>query len=271
MPTRPAPACGPEPAAPAPGAKARTRVFVPGPLTAGNDVRLPAEAVHHLRTVLRARPGDRIRLFNAGAGEMLGVLTDIGKATAAVRIEAMLRSPPEGSGPDLWLAFAPLKKTAMDVLAEKAVELGVTRLMPVLTRYTDTQRVRTDRLTAHAAGAVVQSERLDAVPVAEPVTLHRLLDDWPDDRPLLAAVESGPASPLASAAAAVPRPLRAGLLIGPEGGFAPPEVDLLRRARKVRCVGLGPRVLRAETAALAACAILQAVAGDLADRPPHRE
>lgn len=270
-PTRPSLDPEPQPTAPAVAAKARTRIFVPGPLTVGCDVAVPAEAVHHLRAVLRARPGDRVRLFNAESGEVLGVLTGIGKTTASARIDAALRGPRGGGGPDLWLAFAPIKKTAMDVLVEKAVELGVTRLMPILTRYTDSQRVRTDRLAAQTAGAVAQSERLDLVPLAEPVVLDRLLTDWPDDRPLLAAVESGPAIPLVDAAAALPRPLRAGLLIGPEGGFAPSEVDLLHRARKVRCVGLGPRVLRAETAALAACAILQAVAGDLADRPPHRE
>lgn len=251
--------------------KARTRIAVSGRFDIGSDIVLPKAAAHHVRTVLRARLGDRVRIFNTDAGEALATLTALGKATTTVQVEHMLRPPAGEDRPDLWLAFAPIKRTALDFLIEKAVELGVTRLLPVLTRYTDAQKVRLDRLDAHASAATAQCERLDTVPVTAPVDLDKLLSTWPEDRPLLVAVESGAVEPLAVAAGDLPRPLKAGLLIGPEGGFAPAEVDLIRRARTVRAVGLGPRVLRSETAALTACAILQAVAGDFDRRPPYRE
>jgi len=258
--------------APAP-AIPRTRLAVTEALSRDALITLDPERSHYLRHVLRLGVGEGVRLFNQRDGEWRGELAGTAKSGCSVRVGENLRPPaPEA---ELTLLFAPLKRTAIDLVVQKATELGVSCLQPVLTRYTDVARVNLERLAAIALEAAEQCERLSVPTVAEPRPLAAVLAEWPPEMPLLAAVEAGPAQPIAEAAARY-RGRPAGLLIGPEGGFEPAElVDLASRSFLVT-VGLGPRILKAETAALAALACWQALAGDWVGesagevRPPLR-
>jgi 16S rRNA (uracil1498-N3)-methyltransferase len=244
-----------------------TRLFVPQDLSAGATVAAEPDQAHYLSRVLRLSPGARLTLFNGRDGEWLAEIADLGKSRAALRlIECLRDQPPEGAGP--WLVFAPVKKSQTDFIVEKATELGAARLIPLLTERTQAERVRTERLRTTAREAAEQCERLDLPEIAEPVRLDRLLDGWPGDRALLVCAEAGAARPLAQVLAENPGP--AAFVTGPEGGFSASELDLMRASPLVHAVGLGPRILRAETAALTALAIHQALAGDGAERPPPR-
>ncbi len=233
------------------------RLFIAASLCAGGTAVAAAAQAHHLGTVLRRGPGDAVRLFNAADGEWAARIATLRRDRCEITIGARLRPPaPE---PDIWLAFAPLKRDATDLLAEKATELGAAALLPVLTARTQAARVNLDRLAAIATAAAEQCERLTLPRIAPPVTLPALLADWPPGRPLVAALERQGApgiAPLAGPAGLLP----AGLLIGPEGGFTGAELDLLRRHAFVVPASLGARILRAETAAIVGLALLQASA-----------
>lgn len=245
----------------------RARLLVAADLAAGAAVPVPAGPAHHLRNVLRLAPGAAVRLFNGRDGEWLARIDALGKGQADLTVLVRLR--PQTPGPDLWLCFAPVKKDAIDAIADKATELGASVLQPVFTDHTDVTRVNVERLRSHAAEAAGQSERLDAPEVRAPMALSDLLARWPGERPLAVCAEAGPARPIAEVAGElIGRP--AALLVGPEGGFAQSELDALAKLPFVRAVGLGPRILRADTAALAALACWQAVAGDGRERPPDR-
>ena len=245
----------------APRLDLRTRLYVEQPLAAGIGVELGAERCHYLRHVLRLAVGAPVALFNGDDGEWRAVIDSFGKEHCRLRIEAR-RRPPDLSRPDLWLLFAPIKRAGLELVVEKATELGVSRLVPVLTRHTDLGRLNLERLTAIATEAAGQCERLTVPEIAEPRPLARVLEAWPiGERPLLVCAESGTARPLAVAAAGL-APGPAAILVGPEGGFATSELDEIRNYPFVVGVGLGPRILRAETAAIAALAGWQAIRGD---------
>jgi len=241
-----------------------TRLYTDAPLEAGGEVPLGPDRAHQLRSVLRLQPGAAIALFNARDGEWSATVESLGKTAATARVQAQRRPPaPE---PDLWLLFAPLKSGRIDWLAEKATELGVSRLCPVLTRRTTMDRVNLGRLAANAREAAEQCERLSLPAVDEPVPLPRLLDAWAAERLILLADEAGAAPPLPAAlAGSADRPLA--VLVGPEGGFDAGERELLRSRPFVQPVTLGPRILRAETAAAAALSVVQALRGDWAVPP----
>ena len=239
------------------------RLFVEGdvPLGEGGAVPLLAGQAHYLRAVMRRGPGDAVVLFNGCDGEWLARLTRLAKGAAEAVCETRLRPQPAGPPAGPWLLFAPLKRGPVDMVAEKATELGAVRLVPVVTRRTTAARLNATRLRAHAVEAAEQCRRLTVPEVAEPVALESLATGWPTGRRLFVLAESGPAEAAASAfaqAAGAP----AALLVGPEGGFADSELDALRQLAFVTLVRLGPRILRAETAALAALSVWQAVAGD---------
>lgn len=246
------------------------RLYVHDPLGPGLSVQLDRDRAHYLKNVLRRAPGDEVGLFNGRDGEWLGRITAFGKNAAEIALDRQRR--PQAPGSDLWLAFAPIKRARIDMLAEKATELGCSVLLPVMTRRAEAQRVNIERLAAIAIEAAEQTERLDVPEVREPVAFDRLVADWPAERTLFVCAEAGAAVPIAEAVrAGMGRP--AGFLIGPEGGFDPAELDRLRKLPFAVPVGLGPRLLRAETAALAALACWQALAGDGAraeSRPPFR-
>ncbi|MEX2629818.1 MAG: 16S rRNA (uracil(1498)-N(3))-methyltransferase [Tistlia sp.] len=254
-----------------------TRLFVEDDLAAGQSVGLDRERAHFLRSVLRLAPGAALALFNGRDGEWLARLETLGKGWASVVVESRRR--PQVAEPDLWLVFAPIKRARIDFVAEKASELGCALLQPVLTRFTAVERVNVQRLAANAREAAEQCERLSVPEVREPVALDRLLGDWgglnPDGERLLVMADEGGAHdrslpPLAAAIRAAVRPpadaglppQRWALLIGPEGGFAEPERELLAGLPFVVRGTLGPRLLRADTAAVAGLALLQSEAGD---------
>lgn len=242
-----------------------TRLYVEAALGEGLTVQLEPGQAHYLRSVLRLGPGEAVALFNGRDGEWRARIDRLAKSTATLAVEARTRAQrPE---PDLWLAFAPIKRARIDFVAQKATELGAAVLWPVMTRRTMVDRVNVDRLAANAVEAAEQSDRLTVPEVREPVTLDRLVAEWPEDRTLILCDETGAdgkvpgiAAALLAAGPAVRG--RVGFVIGPEGGFAQEELDRLRKLPFVTAVGLGPRLLRADTAALAALAVWQAVAGD---------
>lgn len=237
----------------------RPRVHVRETLAEGGRAALAAAAAHHLGTVLRLGPGDAVAAFNSRDGEFLCRITGTGRGRIDLAVERRLRAPE--LEPDLWLLFAPLKRARLDWLIEKGTELGVSVFLPVWTGRTQPERVNGNRLHVHAEGAAAQCGRLSVPELRAPAPLASVLAAWPQERALALCDETGAGRPLAEAAAGwSSRP--AAVLVGPEGGFAETELDALAKLSFVNRVGLGPRVLRAETAALAAVAVLQAIAGD---------
>ncbi|HWY61639.1 MAG TPA: 16S rRNA (uracil(1498)-N(3))-methyltransferase [Rhizomicrobium sp.] len=223
----------------------------------------PSEAqTHYLLHVMRAKAGQRVSLFNGRDGEWLAEIKAASKR--GLSLTCLKQTLGQAGVPDLWLAFAPIKKTPSDYLAQKATELGVSVLQPIFTRRTIVARVNAERMTANAVEAAEQSGRLSVPEIREAVSLEKLLAAWPKERRVFfcdevgATATAGDAVPLAKAARAAP----AAIFTGPEGGFDPAERDMLRAQSFVTPVTLGPRILRADTAALAALAIWQAVAGD---------
>ena len=244
---------------------AKARLYLSGELAAGAAITLAEPQAHYLKNVLRLEAGATLALFNGRDGEWAARIDGFAKRTGTVTIMKQCR--PQAPEPDLWLLFAPLKRARVDFLVEKATELGVSRLCPVVTRRTVAERVNLERLRAHAIEAAEQTERLSVPALIEPEPLHGLMARWPAGRRLLLCDESGAAPPIA----AILRESQAeawAVLVGPEGGFAETELDALRKLAFVSPVGLGPRVLRADTAAVAALAVLQAMAGDW--RTPRR-
>jgi len=240
----------------------KLRLFVPDDLTAGATVALAAEQAHYLTNVMRAQIGDGVALFNGRDGEWAGEIVARGKRTVELRLGARLRE--QAREPDLWLAFAPIKRGRIDFVAAKATELGVARLLPVLTARTQMTRVNVARLYANAIEAAEQCERLTVPEVAEPQPLADLLAGWPGERRLLVGDETGGGRPIAEVASELARgaSLPCAVLVGPEGGFTAGELDALANLPFVTKIGLGPRVMRADTAAIAALSVIQAIAGD---------
>lgn len=238
--------------------KSKIRLYVDAPLSRGAEVVLPEEQSHYLSHVMRLKTGDELSCFNGSDGEYAARIAVLHKKQTRLQLAECLRAPV--LAPDIWLLFAPLKKDRMDFLVEKAVELGASRLVPVITRFAITDKIRAERLQAQMIEAAEQSERLDVPALGDAVRLEDLLKNWDAGRRLFFMDERGLGSPCAEAFAAQPGP--AALLIGPEGGFAPEEAEMLYQSPFVSAVSLGPRILRAETAAAAALAVWQAVAGD---------
>lgn len=235
------------------------RLYVEGRLAPGATVELEIGQAHYLRTVLRLDHGANVAGFNAADGEWLCRIAEIDRKGARLTVEGQLRSPePE---PDLWLLFAPIKRARLDWLVEKAAELGVSTLLPVWTVHTQPDRINRERLHTHAVGAAEQSERLSVPELRSPEALDRVLAAWPCRRRLVVCDETGAGEPIGEAVHRLKAAPMA-FLVGPEGGFDETELDALGKLSFVTRIGLGPRVLRAETAALAAVAVFQAIAGD---------
>jgi len=243
------------PATPAWPPASTPRLYVDLPLKQDSTPVIDGAAAHYLLNVMRMKAGDPLLLFDNRSGEWLGTIAEAAKRSLTVRIERHMRA--REVVPDLWLCFAPVKKARLDWIIEKATELGIARLQPVITERTIVERVKSERLEAQIIEACEQCGRTALPDLAEPVKLPQLLKDWPRERALLFADEEGGA-PLATAAAAPP----AAILTGPEGGFTARERDLLLAHDAVRRVALGPRILRAETAAIAAVGLWMGLHGD---------
>lgn len=233
------------------------RLFVDRPLGPGAAFDLPGPQAHYLAGVMRLKVGDPLRLFDGVSGEWAARVTDAGRRTVSVAVERQLS--PRERVPDLWLLAAPIKRGRIDWVAEKACELGVARLGFVLTRRTIVDKLNLDRLRAHLIEAAEQCGRTALPELADAVPLAKLLDGWPEGRRLIFCDEDG-GEPLAD----VVKPAPAAILIGPEGGFDPQERERLRAHPAAVRVSLGPRILRADTAAVAAIALWQAAVGDWA-------
>lgn len=237
----------------------KTRLFVDADLAAGMSVGVSPSQAHYLTQVLRLHAGDNVALFNGRDGEWLAEIDGAGRGWCSLSVE--IQSRRQVSEPDLWLAFAPIKRARIDYIAQKATELGVSRMIPVMTRYTQVTRVNTDRLLANAIEAAEQCGRLTVPDVSTPVTLTELLAAWPSERRILLCDERGDA-PGAKEALAHRDGAPWAILIGPEGGFHPDERDILRAIPQSTAVSLGPRILRADTAVVSAISVWQALVGD---------
>ncbi|MGH1424431.1 MAG: 16S rRNA (uracil(1498)-N(3))-methyltransferase [Pseudooceanicola sp.] len=259
--------------------KPRTRLHLDHPLGVAQTVPLDRDQAHYLFGVMRLKPGDAVALFNGRDGEWLAQVTQAGKRGG--ELTCLHQSAPQGMPPDVWLLFAPIKKARTDFIVEKAVELGAARICPVQTDFTNSDRIRQDRLQAHAVEAAEQCGATYVPQVGELTRLDRMLNDWPQDRRLIFcdegfAAEQGDDTPIAGeqqtpasmllsdqiAALDTARQTPWAILIGPEGGFSPAERAHLRGLDFALAVSLGPRILRADTAAVAALTLWQAAAGD---------
>ena len=242
-----------------PGGK--VRLYVEAALGQGIHVAPDDGQTHYLLHVMRAKPGDYVSLFNGRDGEWKARIAEISKRSCGLICEWL--TEPQSEVSDLWLVFAPIKKTPADYLTQKATELGVRLLQPIMTRRTIVTRVNTERMRANAVEAAEQSGRLSVPEVREPQSFDKLLAGWPKARRILFCDEAGEAPPIAKAlndASSGPW----AVVTGPEGGFDPAERAALRALPFVTPVSLGARILRADTAALAALALWQALKGDWA-------
>ena len=238
--------------------KTTPRLHLDFPLSAAADIELPREQAHYLTSVLRLGAGDPVHVFNASDGEWLAYLGTVAKKSTTLRCERLIAdvSPP----PDVDYIFAPLKHARLDYVVQKATELGARRLRLVITQRTIAERVNLDRMRANAIEAAEQCNLVFVPEVFEPVKLPKLLGDWQQGRALIYCDETATiADPLAAL-----QPLRApaAVLIGPEGGFTAEEKALLKSLPFVTAISLGPRIMRADTAAVAALTLVQAVLGD---------
>ncbi|MGV1013600.1 MAG: 16S rRNA (uracil(1498)-N(3))-methyltransferase [Methyloceanibacter sp.] len=235
------------------------RLYVKSPLRAGAEIALDADQAHYLLNVLRLKQGDKLLMFNGEDGEWCASLSATAKKKAQSLIEHQTR--PQDKGPDLHYLFAPLKRARLDYMAQKATEMGASVLRPVITRRTIADKVKTERLLANATEAAEQCGILRVPEVREPEKLAKVLDAWDAARLLIFADEAAAsASPLDLLSTGADRPLA--VLIGPEGGFEPEERAALLAKPFVMPISLGPRVMRADTAAVAALALVNATLGD---------
>lgn len=239
------------------------RLFVPHPLKAGAGVAPTVDQSRYLTAVMRLNVGDEILVFNGQDGEWRASLTEAGKRGCLLRAEEQTR--PQAYGPDLDLVIAMVKRGRVETIVEKAAELGARRVRLTQTRRTNVDFLKLSRLDAIAIEAAEQTGRLDVPTVDDPQKLDKTLDAWDPARRLVFCDEGGDARPMIQALADRPQEKKgapAAILIGPEGGFAPEERERLRSLPFVIPVSLGPRILRADTAAIAAMTLWQAAAGD---------
>jgi 16S rRNA (uracil1498-N3)-methyltransferase len=240
------------------------RLYIDAALAHGAVVALPEAQNHYVVHVMRMKAGDTLHVFNGRDGEWQATIASVAKKGCQLELLAPLKS--QVNEPDVWLAFAPIKKARIDLIVEKATELGASVLWPVFTQHTNAERINLDRLRATAVEAAEQCERLTVPDVRDAASFQQFVSQWPQDRRLFVCDETGRGQPIAQAFAnkviAETATPPCGFLVGPEGGFAQSELDALAQLPFVSRVGLGPRILRAETAALAALVCWQSLVGD---------
>ncbi|WP_298260054.1 16S rRNA (uracil(1498)-N(3))-methyltransferase [uncultured Litoreibacter sp.] len=237
--------------------RAKIRLFVEHPLGQGNSVPMTQPQANYLFNVMRLGVGDMVALFNGADGEWTCRVVDAAKRRGMVICEE--QTLPLQMPPDLWLVFAPIKKARTDFIVEKAAEMGAAKIFPVQTEYTNSDRIRQDKLQAHAIEAAEQCGGTYVPEVANIQKLAAMLDSWPEDRQILFCDESMVGQP--SSLADLPKGPWA-IVIGPEGGFSPRERAALKAHPSAHAISLGPRILRADTAAVAALALWQTALGD---------
>lgn len=236
----------------------KIRIYADVDLSVDSVAELNAEQSHYLLTVMRLQSGDKLLVFNNRDGEFDCTLTPKNKKSALLKINSKTRDFECVS--DIWLMFAPLKKDRTDFVVEKATELGASRIVPVITRYTISDKIKIERWQAQTIEAAEQSRRVDLPLISEPIALNKLLTNWDSNRQLYFMDETGAGTDIASTFATSQTP--AAILVGPEGGFSEEELSLLRTQSYAHSVSLGKRILRAETAVVAALSCFQAICGD---------
>lgn len=236
------------------------RLYVDAPLAAGAEVPLDRDRANYLLNVLRLTAGDAVLLFNGRDGEWVAALTGTGKRGSALAVEERTREQPRPA--DLDLLFAPLKHARLDYVVQKAVEMGAARLRPVITRHTQVARVNVERMRANVVEAAQQCGILTLAEVAEPVAFDAALGALTPERLVVFCDEDAEVKDPLAALAGAPAHEGVAVLIGPEGGFSDDERATLLRRPTIARISLGPRILRADTAAVAAMAVVQAVLGD---------
>lgn len=238
---------------------AKVRLYVDHPLGQGQSVPLDRDQAHYLFGVMRLSIGRTVLLFNGRSGEWSATVTEAGKRRGVLTVQAQTK--PQSNPPDLWLLFAPIKKARTDFIVEKATEMGAARICPVQTDFTNSERIRQDRLQSHAVEAAEQCGGTFVPEVLELAKLSSILENWPTDRQLMFCDEAlaGQATPLGNG-----KGDKWAILIGPEGGFSPEERKRLDTLAQAHPVALGPRILRADTAAVAALTVWQLEFGDWA-------
>ncbi len=234
------------------------RLYVPQSLTAEASIVLPKEQSHYLSTVMRKSAGDDVRLFNGSDGEYRAQIVDIARKAVTLTLKERLRAP--SPAPDIWLLFAPVKKDRTAFILEKATELGVSYVQPVITARTQFAKLRLDRAQSQIIEAAEQTERLDLPELKAPVKLSKLLAKWDKSRRIIYADEAGGGEPALTGLRKTAGPCA--ILIGPQGGFDESERENLRRQSYVTPVSLGPRILRSDTAAISLLTLWQGVNGD---------
>jgi 16S rRNA (uracil1498-N3)-methyltransferase len=239
-------------------AKTTPRLFVDQALSQDAAISLAPEQGHYLSNVLRMAPGDAVAVFNGNDGEWLSYITEVAKKKVQLRIESLKAEVQQP--PDIDYLFAPLKHARLDYMVQKATELGARRLRPVITRRTIAERVNLDRMRGNTIEAAEQCNLVFVPEVMEPVSLEKTLKNWDPARRLIFCDETAPIGDPLRALSTLSPP--AAVLVGPEGGFTPEERDHLKSLSFVTPIALGPRIMRADTVAIAALAVVQAVLGD---------
>lgn len=242
-----------------PERKDAPRLFVEAALARGAEIAVSPDQTHYLLTVLRRAPGDPVLLFNGRDGEWSAHVARGGRRECVLTVTAPLRA--QGQPPDIHYLFAPLKRARLDFVVQKATELGASRIRPVITRHVIVSRVNEERLRANVIEAAEQCGATWVPELDGPANLDAVLEGWEPERALIFCDEAAEiADPIAALSAIGPRP--SALLIGPEGGFSADERQRLRAMAQTTAISLGPRILRADTAGIAALALVQAALGD---------
>lgn len=238
--------------------KNRIRIYMDVPLRVGEIIDCLPEQSHYLANVLRLEKGDEVYVFNGADGEFCTRVAEAGKKRCSLQIASKYKNFEKS--PDVWILFAPLKKDNTDLVIEKATELGVSKIFPVITEYTNANKVRSERLTAQLIEAAEQSRRQDIPELCEADTLQHVLQNWPVERKLFYLDETGSGAEIVKMLENNSGP--AAFLVGPEGGFSQKELEFLQKCNYTYAITLGKRILRAETAVIAALSCWQAVCGD---------
>ena len=234
------------------------RLYIPQRLALNQQVVLDEQQSHYLSHVMKLKTGQILKGFDNQSGEYDCKIVELNKKHTVLQV--ISQEKPYQQVPDIWLLFAPVKKDNTDFIVQKATELGVRRIVPVLTRYTITERIKKERFEANSIEASEQCRRTDIPEISDAIKFENLMQKWDTDRTLYYMDETLNGEPVAQVFAKAPAPCA--ILVGPEGGFAAEELDFLRKSPFARGVSLGKRILRAETAVVAALSCWQALSGD---------
>lgn len=237
--------------------KPRTRLYINHEFESGDVHLIDGNQGHYLVNVLRVQTDETLTIFNGIDGEWDARISKVGKGKAKITVGRKIAE--QASEPDLWYMYAPVKKARVDYIIQKATELGVSNIMPVVTKRTNLDRIKYEKLVANAIEAAEQSGRMTVPHIEELTSLEDILCDWPDDRALLFCDERGDALQMKDIK---PDFGRWAILVGPEGGFSPEERDMIKSHHNAYAVTLGPRILRADTAAVSALTLWQVFFGD---------